>query len=462
MRKRFAAVLFGLLCQFPPALAAAPHTETIYTPEQLRQDFRFLQQAIEHTHPIPDLFASRESLRLAFGKVEQGLQQGLTRDQAWQTLATLNPVFSDAHMQLLHGDWEALSRAHLVAGGALFPFEVQVSAAGEITIREALGGQATPLAGARIEQINGIPARQIVARLLSVMTGDTPALRANLLSRRMWFYYWKLYGSPSEFSLSIVTSKGRGEYRVAASREMPASIALDKDADFARTFQFAILPGNIALLTVNQFLWHEKKAFYAFTAQAFEQIRAAKVSTLIIDVRGNTGGDDDMWKIGILPYIADKPFRNGSSYTKMVIAGRQSGTEQVGDVVHGFGDTWIAPQTTHPLFYSGKTYVLVGRLTYSSAVLFSNVVQDFGFAQLVGEAGYAHTRQTGGVQGFKLPNTGLELTVPRFVLDRPSGVRDPVLVNPDIVLPDSANDRQAMVRALIAYLADQSPAHTMQ
>ena len=96
--------------------------------------------------------------------------------------------------------------------------------------------------------------------------------------------------------------------------------------------------------------------------------------------------------------------------------------------------------------------MLVGRLTYSSAVLFSNVMQDFGFAKLVGAGGYARTRQTGGVVNVSLPNTGLEITIPRFVLDRPSGNREPALVHPDIVLPDSPLDRRVTVNALLARL----------
>jgi hypothetical protein len=66
------------------------------------------------------------------------------------------------------------------------------------------------------------------------------------------------------------------------------------------------------------------QAFHAFTKDAFTQIRDAKVTTLIIDVRENTGGNDDMWKFGVLPYLADKPFRNGSSYLKKVIAGERA------------------------------------------------------------------------------------------------------------------------------------------
>lgn len=435
----------------PSRTQSAPASGT-YSPQALQDDLRFLRQEIDRIHPDPGLFTSRETLRKAYDTVDAQLRQPLTRDQAWRAFAALNPVFADAHMFVVQPDWRALTRAHLAAGGVLFPFEVQVTPAGEIAIRTNLDGSATPLAGTRIASIDGVSAARIAHDLLALTAGDTPALRANLLSRRTWFDYWRVLGAPRQFDLVLAGPRGPVAMRVAGSGKLPAVLDTEGASGFDNTFKFDLLPDHAALLTINQFAWPDEGAFKTFTRQAFTRIRAAGVTTLIIDVRENTGGDDSMWKEGILPYIADKPFRNGSSYLKKVIAGRASGSERVGDVVAGFGDTWVQPDLTDPLHFSGKTYVLVGRLTYSSAILFSNVVQDFGFAKLAGAGGYARTRQTGGVQNVVLPNTGLQVSVPRFVLDRPSGEREPALVHPDIVVPDSPFDRMEAVDALLAAL----------
>jgi hypothetical protein len=55
-----------------------------------------------------------------------------------------------------------------------------------------------------------------------------------------------------------------------------------------------------------------------------------------------------------------------------------------------------------------------------------------------------------------LPHTGLTLIVPRFVLTRPSGQRDPPLIRPDIVLPDSPFDATELVRSLLAHIGSKS------
>jgi C-terminal processing protease CtpA/Prc len=123
-----------------------------------------------------------------------------------------------------------------------------------------------------------------------------------------------------------------------------------------------------------------------------------------------------------------------------VVEGRQREGQKVGDVVEGQIQTWVQPRRDESLIFRGDVFVLVGGATYSSAILFANVVQDFSFGKLVGVGGYARTRQTGGTQSYTLPNSQLRIVVPRFILDRPSGNRTPPFVAPDIEIDDTPFD----------------------
>lgn len=431
------------------ALYGAPaRADTItFTPAQLQQDLQFVRQAIEDTHPEPALRSGQAAYEQAFAAARERLRQPLSRDEAWRALAAMNPVFNDAHLGVVLPDWRAETRAHLAAGGKLFPFEVSIDRQGRLVIVAALGGGASALAGREVETINGVPAAQVLAKLGALVHGDTPGFRNKLLERRLWLYYWKTYGATDSFTLGV----GGKALSVPAASATP--VVVQGDTAFEQTFQFRLLPGGVGLLTINAFSWPDKQQFYAFTERAFTTLRDAGAQTLLIDIRENGGGDDDMWKTGILRYIADKPYRNGSSYVKKVLEGRAGPNEKVGDVVHGTVDSWVQPEPAHPLRFRGKVYVLVGDMTYSSAILFSNTVQDHGFATLVGAGGYAYVRQTGGTQKqHVLPNTKLEVVVPRFVLDRPSGKRAPALLQPDIVLADDPADRSALVNALLKQL----------
>src|SRR5690349_6429545 len=92
--KALAAALCLLTCVPVLAQTAPSGTDTVYSPEALQEDFRFLRAEIDRVHPDPGLFTSRETLRKAYDKVEAQLQKPMTRDQAWRALATLNPLFA--------------------------------------------------------------------------------------------------------------------------------------------------------------------------------------------------------------------------------------------------------------------------------------------------------------------------------------------------------------------------------
>lgn len=443
MPAKFSAVLLALSLLLPAAPSLAEPDR--YSAEQLRHDFRVLRDVIARTHPDPAHSVPAGRLAQAYMDIEAQLRAPMTRDEAWRLLATLNPLFADAHLLVGQPDWTGQSAAHLKAGGTLFPYEVQVDAAGDVRIRSELGGAASPWAGARIDKINGVPARDIASGLMARMHGDTPEFRAHLLSQRWWFFFWKMHGESTSYDLLLSASGASTRLLKPASGATP--VLLSDEADFDKQFKFELLADGTALLTINNFHWPDKARYLDFTRRAFAALRDAQAPTLLIDIRGNGGGNDDMWIDGILRYIADKPYRWASGYRKKVIQGRESETEKVGDVIAGAVDKWVQPELGHPLRFSGQTYLLVGRSTYSSAILFANVVQDFGFGKVVG-GGYARSSQSGGTQRAALPNTGLIVSAPRLILHRPSGAAEPALLRPDIVMNDDPFDGRAMVDAL--------------
>lgn len=159
-----------------------------------------------------------------------------------------------------------------------------------------------------------------------------------------------------------------------------------------------LLPEKAALLTINEFYWRDKPKFYEFTRSAFERMKAADTRTLLIDLRANGGGDDDVWIEGVMMHIATRPYRNGAAYVLKIIEGRAKEGQKVGDVVHGSQETVYQPQLDHPLRFKGKVCVLIGPRTYSSSVLFSAAVQDNGFGVLAGVGGAARGAQSGAIR----------------------------------------------------------------
>jgi hypothetical protein len=436
--------LFALALLACTASAAEPR----FAPEQLREDLAVLERTLAESHPRLSHSVEPQALADAVRTLAGRLSAPMARDEAWAAFATLNPLLADGHLFVALQDWRGEAGSHLAAGGRFFPFEVTVGVDGAIRVVSLLGGAATPLAGARIASVNGHEAGDVARDILARAHGDTPSFRAELASRRFWFYHWKLFGAPASYAVTFAD---------AAPANLPGSSAtprfLADEAAFERQFTFELLAGRAALLTVGTFDWPEKEEFLAFTREAFTRLRKAGTQTLVIDVRANGGGDDDFWIEGILPYIATSPYRWASAYEKRVLEEHRDAGETVGSVVAGPLDRWIQPEPDNPLRFGGEVAVLVGRSTYSAAILFSNVVQDFGFGRVAGTGGNARASQSGGVQRTLLPNTGFAVYWPRFILVRPSGAAEPALFEPDIPVEDDPLRPRAAVEELLKRMA---------
>lgn len=149
---------------------------------------------------------------------------------------------------------------------------------------------------------------------------------------------------------------------------------------------------------------------------------------LIIDIRGNSGGDDNYWH-NVVSKIIKKDierkgylaFRNDSEVMKDYVDKRGLTLEQIEnlpkdiqknapkEVMNDFSefheDTLVVP-TDYTSKFEGNIYLLVDEVVYSSAESFSIFCKDTGFATLIGET-------TGGDGGgidavlFDLENSGL-------------------------------------------------------
>lgn len=417
-----------------PASAADTASAPMFTAAQMRADLAELNRAL---HEMPaDLSHSvaERDLAQAVQQIDSRLAKSapLTRDQAWGEFATLNPVLADGHLFIGFVDWRGDTRAHLASGGLLFPLPVQVSAGCELRVQGALrGAQGQPLDDARIVAIDGLPAHEVCEQMMARVHGDTRPFRADLLSRRFWFFHWKVFGAPGKYAITF--DSGMQEF--AGSGRLPDLLAAE--ADFERQFHLTMLPNDgtpsrTAVLTLGTFAWPDKNQLLAFTRQSFETLRRGHVGVLVLDLRDNGGGDDDQWIEGVMPYIAHRPFRTASTYRKRVVTADPAKHEVAGAVVDGEIETWYPPQPDNPARFSGKVYVAVGPGTYSSAIVMATVIQDFGFGQVVGPADSVRASQSGGTRRTTLTNTGLIVVTPRFVLTRPSGARSPALFRPDI------------------------------
>jgi hypothetical protein len=446
--KRLILVLLCVFAFLVNNVLATEHMQNLQnmlTPAQMKEDINAWQGFVNKTHP--DL-SIRIKNPAAFDKSLTAFKQSITKpmsvNEFLSKFALLNSQFNDAHMLVFTRSQKGLAK-EVINNAGLFPFEVTVKN-GKVYLASLLGGQHSPLAKAEVISINEKPIKDIYTDLIARMYGDTVKHRERLLSDKFALFYWLFVSKGDQFKLTLQNGT------ISQTVEMPASKTLPKSFNgksFEQTFKFEVLDQQQALLTIDAFWWRDKPRFYQFTENVFKQLKEKQIEHLIIDIRNNGGGDDDMWKQGIVKYIANKPYQHTSKYTKKIIAKYMDEGETEGDVVTKVFDRFEQPVNDEPLKFSGKVSVVVGSYTYSSAILFANTMQDFGFAEIVGEASAGYSWQTGGIQFLTLPNSQLKAVAPRFYLVRPSGKQLGLPVIPNKAFQDNVLKPQQLINTIM-------------
>jgi len=429
------------------------HYNSMLAPEEAKSDIDQWLDFAEKTHP--DLAYTTTDIAVFYKKVNQfknSIHEPISVRNFWLEMMIFNSVISDGHVSLTPSKRRLLTKDYLQNGGTLFPFEV-IFDNDKLVIKEKLNGEPSNLSGSAIRKINGISIDTILEPLLKRTHGDSDNQRKAVLATGFANYYWMYFGEQKQFKLDI--KKGAHEINgivVKASKE----IAYDDDS-FESNFQFSLLNEDTGLLTINTFTWREDEArVFEFFKLAFTEIKKQNLSHLIIDIRKNGGGDDNIWKKGILPYIADKAWKTGSDYKVKILAGREDEGETAGDVVIGEISSIQEAELDNPLKFTGDVSVLAGPYTYSSSILFMNTIQDFRFGKLVGDRTGGKSGQTGGTQHLTLTNSKLHSVVPRFLLTRPKGGHNLELVTLDTVINyDPIQPMQLIDKLLTIHTATQ-------
>jgi Peptidase family S41 len=219
-------------------------------------------------------------------------------------------------------------------------------------------------------------------------------------------------------------------------------------AESPDSYKFSIPSFGIGLIDFRAFANPER--FQKFLETTFTEIQRQKLTTLIVDLRNNGGGNSALGNT-LLNYLTDKPFRQFSRAEVKVSPQFEAylkarGSElpwpsgsPIGSIVK-VEIPFVLP-TPQPLRFAGKLYVLIDGPTFSSASAFASVIKDFKLGVLVGAETSGHPTDFGNIYPFKLPNSNLEAWVSSTYWVRPSGQDDGRGVIPDVeTRPDRALD----------------------
>lgn len=460
------------------------NADRLYTPVELRADFEQLYHGLQEAHFDLYAFTPKPRLDRLYAQQLTALDRPLTRQQARTRFELFAAAVRMGHTRVDSPD--AAWLRYLQSGGKSFPLPVRI-VAGRVYVAQNLSGVEAIRPGEEILGLNGESMSRWLERTDRHVSAETDYMAHSLMEYDFAQYLWVELGAVDGFDIRLRRAGSALQVHVPARTQaqmesqharQPPVLDLENPLRTAR-----LLSEGVAYLRPGPFYNTEARTaagewdvsgFRQFIDHAFATFATAHADRLIIDLRGNPGGDN-LFSDLMVAWFASRPFRFASQFRVKVsresIAANDArmahDAQAAGPISHRYADLYAharigevvdfdIPETVPRAGqrFTGKVFVLVDRQTYSNAVAVAALIQDYHFGVVLGEPTSDMASTYGAMEQFTLHNTELMVGYPKARIIRPDGDTRPRGVTPDVLIdipvvqaPDDLVLAQAVVIA---------------
>ncbi|HYC27527.1 MAG TPA: S41 family peptidase, partial [Chitinophagaceae bacterium] len=320
--------------------------------------------------------------------------------------------------------------------------------------------------GTIIRSINGIPHEKLTDTLFKYLATDgyNEVSKYQQLSNRGNYggWYRNVFGLTNKFSIGYVDSAGHDRlatvslYNPADDTTRPIFTGPRLTKKQRRKYElFAVRNVQIdttlksAFMTLNSF--SRGNLLKTFFKKSFKSLQKNNIKHLVIDVRGNGGGDASLSTL-LTRYLIDHKFkltdslyavRRSSQYGKRIQnqwiywSIMQFLTKKHKDGYYHFGyfeRHYFPPKKKY--HFDGNVYVLIGGNSFSATTLFAGAIKGQSNIKLVGEetGGAAYGNTAWMIPDVTLPITKVRFRLPKFrLVVNKDWAKDGRGVQPDIL-----------------------------
>jgi uncharacterized protein (TIGR03435 family) len=413
-------------------IKAAPDSSVTFTVVQLRKDLRVAREALEEGHPGIYRFTPKAEMDRAFDGLAATLTRPMTALEFYRALAPVVARMKCGHTSLI----PSAAIEQRVMAEPLLPIEAAVLG-GRVYVARDLSPDGR-LAGARLLSINGVAIDQILAAMLAVVHGDGDSATAgpHRLSRGRGFArnLYLIAGLQSPFRLRYSAGDKTTEATVnglTLKAMQDAETSRHPEPPAAGNATWRVLPGGTTGVLKVRAFWgnaEDGTSLGSFFERVFTEIDAKGLSRLILDLRNNAGGEDELGR-RLFAHFADAPFRYYRDLTVNKLAFRffqyvperdplpasiHALVKPASDgKLHVVGHpNWGIQQPASPHF-GGKLIVLMNGGSFSTTCEFLATLHHRGGAVFVGEetAGGYYGNSSGASVSVRFPGSKLTLPV---------------------------------------------------
>ncbi len=283
----------------------APDLAERHSLSDLRSDFDSLVLHLRE-HPAPFHYTPEKAFKTEVSRRRGLLRPGMSTREFFQLVAPIVALVKCGHTRLLAPEQEEKGP------GLRFPGPVFILE-NRMFVRQAANTQIPVLPGAEVLSINHRPTARLLTQIKEGLSadGDNQTFKGRVINEYFPALSLIYLGCPSEYQIVCRNPD--------SSSPVSLSVPAMKAEDF-EDLQKSVLRGKpalgleldegsgVATLDVHSFGYygHKQPDFLAFLVQSFGKIRRAGISRLILDLRGNAGGDPGC-AAALLAYLIDKP-----------------------------------------------------------------------------------------------------------------------------------------------------------
>jgi hypothetical protein len=275
--------------------------------KELKADLKQFRQFLEESHPQLYRFTSKKTFDSLFQAHSRMIDDSMTTQEFYRILVPLVARVGCGHTSLWSPDgyWDrALQR--------IFPLGVHARD-GQLFVIHSYNQESPVAYGSQIMSINGQNACCLVDEMLESIWSDGFIMtkRYRRLNNVFPFLYALNYGYPEEFEIVVredgmermINMRPLSRMVISAHRDSLVASGTIRREDLIMQLK----DEQTALLTIRTFAYYDdNKGFNRFIDSSFQVIHDHDIQNLVIDLRGNDGGDT-FCSSHLLAYLQEKP-----------------------------------------------------------------------------------------------------------------------------------------------------------
>jgi C-terminal processing protease CtpA/Prc len=463
----------------PEVLSRAEIAKITFVAADLQKDVDILEKAYTSLHPGLYRYNTPEEMTTHFDALRKELNREVTLSEAFLAFSRFIPKIRCGHTLVNPYNQSRLVKNAFFSTSDKIPFNFDWVEK-KMVLTHNLSEDPLLKPGTEILSINGMPVPEIIETLLPYVSAD-----GHQMNKRLYALQVKSIDEYEYFDLifPLLSPPENGQYTIEAldhvsgnpikTKVSAMSVATRrgllaerygiKTERYDDSWQFTILSDDLAHLKLGTFVTYKMEMNWkTFLKDAFKELKEKNIPNLIIDIRGNEGGMDDV-SAELAKYLLQEDIRvpemlSLTRYQKVpedldpYLSTWDDQLKNISSQVEPHQDGFFKMKGENKKYmeikksnnkwrHEGKTFLITDASNSSATFYLARVMKLGKVATLVGQTtGGTQKGINGGAMFFlRLPNSGIEMDIP-LIGNFPYKEAPDLGIVPDVVVEKTLED----------------------